>query len=289
MSSRPAPRADPFAPILECGRRQVRVGLALGLAGSLSVHGAGAAGGMRQLSHLAAFAKSTHTLVLDRMYAEYDIDLQKPKPPPEPEPEEEPEEEPELPAKEQAKPEDSPVEQKPPEAAQAGKVLTAEPDPDAPVDLTGAGFVVGGADRYAGGVTASSGTSRNAVYDRRAKPGGVKGGKGKAKSDAKPKAQRREPEKDLSRPALPQNRGDWPCAFPPEADAEQIHFARVRIVVTVGARGRAESVVVQSDPGHGFAAAARRCALRQRYEVGLDRWGKPVTRTTPPITVTFTR
>ena len=98
------------------------------------------------------------------------------------------------------------------------------------------------------------------------------------------------PEKDLSRPALPAARGgEWNCPFPAQADVDQVDYARVVIVVTVGTEGRAKSVVVQSDPGHGFGTAARRCALGQRYDVGLDRFGKPATRTTPPFTVTFRR
>ena len=79
------------------------------------------------------------------------------------------------------------------------------------------------------------------------------------------------------------------CGFPPEADVEQINFARVRVVVTVGPDGRAKSVAIQSDPGHGFGERARRCAIRRTYKPGLDRSGKPVTRTTPPIWIRFER
>jgi protein TonB len=57
----------------------------------------------------------------------------------------------------------------------------------------------------------------------------------------------------------------------------------------VGTDGRAKTVTVQSDPGHGFGEAARRCAFREKYDIGLDRFGKAATRTTPPFTVTFTR
>ena len=83
--------------------------------------------------------------------------------------------------------------------------------------------------------------------------------------------------------------GNWACPFPPEADAEQIDYARVGVVVTVGPDGLAKSVTVTTDPGHGFGAAARRCAQGQRYQPGLDSTGKPVTRTTPPFTVVFRR
>jgi protein TonB len=60
-------------------------------------------------------------------------------------------------------------------------------------------------------------------------------------------------------------------------------------VVTVTAEGRARSVSVLNDPGHGFGRLARQCAFRQTYTSGRDRYGKPVSRTTPPITVRFTR
>ncbi len=280
---------NPLAPILECGRRQVRVGLALGIAGSLIVHGAGAASGMRKLVALEAYAKGARSMILDQLFSEYDVEIEKPKPPPEAEPpaEEEGDTEKEETEKPPPKSNQAPPQEPPPEAAQAGKVLTAEADPDAPLDLTGNGFVVGNADRYSGGVTAAKGTAETAVRDQRARPEGVKGGRG----DGKPKtvaAKPREPEEDLSRTAMPQST-NWDCGFPPEADVEQINFARVRVVVTVGPDGRAKLVAIQSDPGHGFGQWAQRCAMRRSYEVGLDRWGKPVTRTTPPFWIKFER
>jgi protein TonB len=280
---------NPLAPILECGRRQVRVGLALGIAGSFIVHGAGAATGMRKLVALEAYAKGARSMILDQLFSEYDVEIEKPKPPPEPEPQAEEEGETEQQETEKPPPKanQAPPQEPPPEAAQAGKVLTAEADPDAPLDLTGEGFVVGNADHYSGGVTAAKGTSKTAVRDQRARGDGVKGGKGSGKRKtvaAKPP----EPEKDLSRAAKPSST-NWNCGFPPEADVAQINFARVRVVVTVGPDGRAKAVAVQNDPGHGFGEWARRCAMRNRYAVGLDRWGKPATRTTPPFWVTFTR
>ena len=44
----------------------------------------------------------------------------------------------------------------PPPAAKAGKVLTAPEDPNAPLDMTGDGFVTGDGDAYVGGVTAAA-------------------------------------------------------------------------------------------------------------------------------------
>jgi hypothetical protein len=48
-------------------------------------------------------------------------------------------------------------------------------------------------------------------------------------------------------------------------------------------------VSVLKDPGFGFGRVARQCAMRKTYTAGLDRSGKPVTTSTPPITVRFVR
>jgi protein TonB len=282
---------DPLARVLELGRREVRVGFAIGLSGALMVHGAGAATGMRQLGRVAAFAKETRAFVIERLYSEYDVEVRRDKPPPPPESEPEPEQEPEQPPapNKATNATQTPVQEQPPAAAQAGKVLTAEPDPDAPLDFTGDGFVVGNADRYAGGVTAGSGTSPTAVRNQRARPEGVAAGRGKRKPTGQPKSEAQTAAVDRSRPARPRNM-DWTgCGFPAQADVEQVNYARVVIVVTVGPDGSPKSVVIQSDPGYGFGAQARQCAMRRAYLPGLDRSGQPVARTTPPITVTFTR
>src|ERR1019366_6046615 len=50
-----------------------------------------------------------------------------------------------------------------PAPAQAAMVLTQEPDPNEPVDLTGNTIVQGNADSYAGGTTSANGTSNRAV------------------------------------------------------------------------------------------------------------------------------
>ncbi len=81
----------------------------------------------------------------------------------------------------------------------------------------------------------------------------------------------------------------WNCGFPAEADMEQIDYATVTLSVTVGADGRAKSVTVLKDPGYGFGSLARSCAFRMRYAVGLDAQGKPITKTTAPFPVRFTR
>jgi protein TonB len=154
-------------------------------------------------------------------------------------------------------------------------VLTAEPDPDEPVDLTGTTFVQGNADSYAGGVTASSGTSKIAVRTPSARGDGVVGGKGTAPYTGV----------DRSRDADIVER-QWACPFPPEAD--HINYERVNVVVTVSAQGKALDVQVVGSPGYGLGRAAQRCAWSKTYIPKLDRDGTPLTSTIT-IVVTFER
>jgi protein TonB len=146
-------------------------------------------------------------------------------------------------------------------------VLAAEADPNEPLDLTGNTFVVGTADTYSGGITASGGTAKGPVYDQTAKPSGVVGGTG-----TKPTSNS---SVDLSRPAAPVSR-NWNCPFPPEADIEQINYMRVSVVVQVNSEGNPKSVEVLNDPGFGFGRAARQCALKQSYRSALNREGKAI-------------
>jgi protein TonB len=173
----------------------------------------------------------------------------------------------------------------PPAPAQAGKVLTSDPDPSEPLDLTDQGFVTGEGDKFVGGVTAAKGTSKVAVHDSNAQLGGVPGGKGTAPAPPPPPP----PKEDLSRPATPASTNWFDCGFPAEADVEQIDFMKVSVVVTVGTDGRAQNVTVLKDPGYGFGRLAKACALRKTYNVGLDSNGRPAVTTSPPIQVKFTR
>lgn len=285
----PVPSPDPWAAVSALGTRRFRVGLAAGLALGLIVHGAAAGHGF-QLSgwlQLKAFAATVQRDVRDQLKNTFDIEVDEP-PEPEPEPEPpppEPEAEapepaplPELP-RDQAPPPDAP--EPPPAAAEAGKVLTAEPDPNEPLDLTGdVGFVTGSGDRYVGGVTAPKGESKKPVYDRGARPDGVVGGTGKT-----PAPVYKGP--DLSRPA--NFKGTFNnCGFPPEADVEQINYMRVPILVSINPDGTPSKVTTLKEVGFGFGQRAQRCAMSKRYEVALDRAGKPIPSTVQ-ISVTFTR
>jgi len=276
--------ADPLAPILALGRREVRVGLILGIIGALLLHGAVGLKAASTLGEVHAFAVLVRAEVRDRLFAQLDVDVSEPPPPPPPAPEPTPEPEAPAPTPVAAPatpptPRDAPP--PPPAAAEAGKVLTQDPDPNEPVDLTGDGFVTGTGDRFAGGVTASTGTAKTAVRDLRAAPEGV------GKAPPGPVAAPSGP--DLSRPAAPLG-GSWnDCEFPAEADVEGIDSAVVQLSVTVGPNGRAKSVSVLRDPGNGFGRSARSCAFRKTYTPALDRSGTAVTMTTAPFTVRFTR
>jgi protein TonB len=138
-------------------------------------------------------------------------------------------------------------------------------------------MVQGASDAYAGGVTSSAGTSKGPVQGAAADAGPAAATPSRAQPGAA----------DLSQPPKPEG-SDWDCSalFPAQAT---VNFAQVMLAVRVGPDGRARSVSVLSDPGEGFGAAARACALRQRYRPALDRSGSPVAAQTAPFRVRFTR
>jgi len=271
------PPVEPFARVLGLDRRNW-IAFWVGLAVALGAHGTAGARAANSLPHLAELARSVRVDMRERLKSEVDIDLTPPPPPPEPPPPEpEPEKDPTPPPPRAAQ-----ASAPPPAAAEAGKVLTAEPDPDEPLDLTGDGFVTGTGDRFSGGVTASAGTSKTAVRSVAAAPTGS----GPAtRLPVGPAAAA----KDMTRAPSPVST-DWSdCPFPSEADQEGVDYARVSIAVTVKPDGRARSVTVLKDPGFGFGSAARNCALRKVLTPGLNRAGQPIEQTTAPFTVTFTR
>lgn len=270
---------DPLRPVLELGERAVKMGVVLGILGALLVHGAVGVKAASTLGQVHAFAVLVQANIRERLHSQIDIDLsQPPPPPPPPEPPPEPKEIP-TPQPAAAPPPGTPPPA--PAAAEAGKVLTADPDPNEPVDLTGDGFVSGTGDRFAGGITASNGTSKNAVRDIRAKPEGVgKAAPGPVSSAAGA---------NLSRAAMPMGGGWNDCGFPAEADIEGIDNAVVALTVTVGPDGRAKSVTILKDPGNGFGQATRACAFRKQFAPALDLAGNPITMSTAPFTVRYVR
>jgi periplasmic protein TonB len=163
-------------------------------------------------------------------------------------------------------------------------VLTQEPSPNEPVDLTGNSFVTGSGSTYAGGVTQANGTSKTAVYNPAAVATGVPGGTGTAPAPPPP------PKVDKSKVAGLLGSVDWnDCPFPPEADAEQRDQAFVMIQVKVKPDGSPENVTVLQDPGFGFGREARKCAMRKKYSQALDADGNPIGGQTKPFRVRFER
>ncbi len=281
QTAEPERSTDPLAPIFSLGNREVRVGLGLGTLGALLLHTVVGIQAASTLGDVHAFAVLVRAEVQDRLQAKFDIDMTEPPPPPPPPPEPEPTPEPPPPPQHAAAPPPNTPAPPPPAAAEAGKVLTSDPDPNEPVDMTDS-IVTGEGDHYAGGVTAKDGTSKDAVRDLRAQPDGV--GKAPPPGPVAPP-----PGPDLSRAAAPLA-GSWnDCEFPAEADIEGIDSAVVQLTVTVGPNGRAKSVTVLKDPGFGFGQSARSCAFRKQFNAALDRSGTAITMSTAPFTVRFTR
>jgi protein TonB len=268
----------PFAQVYGLESTQGRR-LALASLLALAVHSGVALRSVWVLQDLQNFARAVRWTVHERLRASIEVAVEpEPEPEPVPEPQPEPEQEPEPVKKAEAKPalEKAPAPPAP-VAAQAARVLTAEPDPNEPLDLTGDSFVQGNADVYAGGITAAKGTATQAVRSPRARGDGVVGGTGTAPATGV----------DRSRPAgtLQKN---WDCPFPAEAELEQVNYQQVNVAVTVAANGKALEVKVIGNTSFGFGRAAQRCALSKTFVPALDRSGTPVT-TTIPIVVTFVR
>jgi len=255
---------DPLAGVLTLGPRIPVAVMVFAAVLAVSVH-AGAAVGAVQAAVLHAFAswaRDVKSTVSNRLAQTYDVDflkpVEKPAEPPPPPPEEKAPPPPVVKA-----PKDEPP-PPPPAAADAAKVLTAEPAKDEPVDLTDKGFISGTADTAVGGVTQIGGTAKVATNSVAAVATGTPGGTGAAGAPPAVKV-------DRSRNARIANLDNLTrCPFPAEADAEQVDEAAVSIEIRVSADGRAESVAITRDPGHGFGREARKCALREKYMPAMN-------------------
>lgn len=277
----PRPGQDPLAGVLSMGPR---VPVSVLIAFTIVFHAgvAGAASAAALFNEIFAWNRAMRETVIFKLAQSYEVEVEKekekekePDPPP---PEEK--EEPKPVIKEATPPPETPP--APPAAAEAAKVLTADPDPNEPVDMTNT-IVQGNADKYAGGQSANTGTSKTAVTNMAAQPNGVPGGTGTAPAPAAPRV-------DRSRKAGLLGSSDWTdCPFPAEADAEQIDQAFVLIQVRVKPDGNPETVTVVQDPGHGFGREARKCAMRKKYTNALDADGNAVPAVTNPFRVRFER
>jgi protein TonB len=262
--------------VLATGPR-IPVSVTIAAAAFLHVGMAAGATAASLYDEIFAWQRGIRDIVAYRLSA-YEMQIEHEPPPP---PKEEPKEEP----PEEAKPlpkDSTPPPAPPPAPAQAAKILTSDPDPSAPVDLTNS-FVTGSGNTYAGGETSQAGTSKTAVYNPLAANTGVPGGTGTAPAPAPRKD-------DRTRGAGLLGSTDWnDCPFPGEADADQIDRASVMIQVKVKPDGSPESVQVVQDPGHGFGREAKKCAMRKRYTEALDADGKAIGGTTKPFRVQFLR
>jgi periplasmic protein TonB len=153
-----------------------------------------------------------------------------------------------------------------PAPAEAAQVVTREADPNEPVDLTDS-FVAGSGAVYAGGTTSASGVQKRAVRSHEI-------GSRITGAEGTPHPPSSGPDRSR-RPSLLGSLA-WSCPFPSEPDAAGIDRAVVTISVLIDAKANVKAVGLVRDPGHGFGAAARRCALARRWQPALDRDGRPI-------------
>ncbi len=287
ISSRPpppigvvVPTRDPMARVMDLDKKRAMIMFVAGFIAYV-LHGAVAARAAMMSIDLIHWTHNIGALVSEKLWSTYDVDMFKAPEDKAPPPEPEPEKEAEKPPPPVALPKDAPKDEPPPAPtpAQAGQVLTA---PDEPLDFTGQGFTQGTAATYAGGVTHAQGTSTAAVRNVAARPDGVPGGTGAAPAPPPPAV-------DKSRAAGLRGSSEWKCPWPSEADAEQIDEAYVTVQVSVGPDGRAKTVSVMADPGHGFGREARLCAMRETYTTALDKDGTAIAGQTKAFRIHFER
>jgi len=197
-----------------------------------------------------------------------EIEVMKEDPPPPPPSPVEPEPKQEVAPPPRVMPREAPP--PPPAPAQAARVLTQEPDPNEPVDLTGNTIVTGNAADFPGGLTASNGTGASAVRSLAGPAGTGSGGAAPAPPPPGP---------DRSRPASLGGGSEWNAPFPPEADTAQIDEAYVTLQMDMRPDGSVADVRVLSDPGNGFGREARRYALTKHGQPALDHDGNPIAGT----------
>jgi protein TonB len=164
--------------------------------------------------------------------------------------------------------------------ASAGSVMTRQPDPNEPVDLTSSGFVIGSASAYVGGQTATAGD--------RTTPAPTQTSPMVPASVPRAASPLRTPGSDRSRRASVVGTSAWKCPFPSEADADSVDEAAVTIRVTVEPAGSVGPVAILTDAGHGFGRAAKQCALSKSWDPARDANGIP-TEGTVTVRVRFER
>ena len=275
MSHPTSPSPDPFERVLEMGSEVSPVAGVVGALTAFMVHGA---------TILLTFAIPPDDAMINAAMATLVIDVVTEPAAPEPEPVVEipkPPEPPPPPPK-ATEPED-PYEDIVTPPAEAAKILTAPTEPNEPPAPPEQGFASGNGDGLGFGMVAGSGDGDAPTYNSRARVTNVT--KGPLSDPSKPPPPSTT-ERDLSRPASVVYGFTSDCDFPDGADVDT---AVVQVAVTVGIDGKAQRVEVVSDPGQGFGAAARVCALKQPYRPARDKTGRLVLSKTPPFRVRFTR
>lgn len=174
--------------------------------------------------------------------------------------------------------EPAPAEDAPAAPAVAADVVQAAapaPDPAEPLDFS---VVTGEGESYAGGVTASTGTSTHAVHTehvdvRRGVPSSSGGGA---------------PPNSRARPVGQPTRA-WSCDWPRAASGLDVDVEFVTMRVAVEADGEITDVRIVRHAGYGFDEEARRCALRHRLPPARDHGGVAMRTASHAIRLRFER
>lgn len=161
----------------------------------------------------------------------------------------------------------------PPTPKQAGKVVAAAADPNAPVDMTGFSMPVGEGKYEGGPVSAKAPPPAPTPVAEPPRP------KANVAAAVGP---------SLAKPPGPA-RHDWTCTWPDDEQDSDLRDAKVSIRVAVSVDGAADSVEVLSSPKPSFAEAATHCALAEAYRPALDTAGNRMAALTPPFNVHFVR
>lgn len=278
--------AEPLRKIMAMDHGQYTIGIVLLLAELLHASIAFGAYSSSLLAEILRWNRGMQTAIAEKLTQEYEVTQEKPPepPPPPPEPEKEPPPPPPPVAKEDKESEPPKDETPAPTPAPAAAVMTQDPTPEEPVDLTGNTFVSGTGDGTSFGAVSANGTGRSGLAAKVVRNDGAPGGTGTGPAAPPPPP----PGPDRSRKAGLDGSADWnDCPFPAEADAEQIDEAFVVLQVNVGADGRPTTIAVIQDPGHGFGRQAKICAQRKSFKTALDHDGNPIPGQTGKFSVHF--